>query len=180
MSRALIAYSSTHGHTERVAGRIAGVLADEGLEVQEAEIATDPDPLDHDLIVVAGSVHGGLHQKELVQWAQRHHTTLETRPSAFVSVSLTAAEDTEEAHETTERYVDEFADDTGWGPPRVLLVAGALQYQEYDFMTRLVLRLTASAHHLPTDTHRDHDFTDWDDVERFARSLVPERAPLTP
>lgn len=176
MTSALIAFASTHGHTKQVAARIARTLREAGLDVQEATIATEPDPLAHDLIVVAGSVHGGRYQKELVEWVREHHTTLETRASALVSVSLTSAEDTDEARETAERYVDELADETGWGPERVLLAAGALQYREYDFMTRLILRLNASSHHLSTDTHEDHDFTDWDAVERFARELIPERA----
>jgi menaquinone-dependent protoporphyrinogen oxidase len=173
MTTALIAFASTHGHTERVAHRIARTLRKAHIDVREATIASGPDPRRHDLVVVAGSVHGGKHQQELLAWVREHHTTLETTPSALVSVSLTAAEDTDEAHETVERYVDELADETGWGPERVLCAAGALQYEEYDAMTRLVLRLIASAHDMPTDTHRDHVFTDWADVERFARTLVP-------
>jgi len=177
MTRALVVFASTHGHTKRIAARIARVLREGGLEAQEAPIAGTPDPQGFDLVVVAGSIHGGKHQKDLIAWAREHQTTLAATPSAFVSVSLTTAEDTDEAHETAERYVDEFEEETGWAPPRVLEAAGALQYREYDFMTRLVVRLIASTHHMSTDTHEDHDFTDWADVERFAHTLVPE--PIT-
>jgi menaquinone-dependent protoporphyrinogen oxidase len=180
MTRALVVFASTHGHTKRIAARIAEVLRETGLEAQEAPIAGAPDPQAFDLVVVAGSIHGGKHHKDLVAWAREHQTTLAGTPSAFVSVSLTSAEDTDESRETAERYVDEFEEETGWAPPRVLEAAGALQYREYDFMTRLVVRLLASRHGMSTDTHEDHEFTDWADVERFARTLVPERVAAQP
>ena len=60
-------------------------------------------------------------------------------------------------------------------------MAGALQYQEYDFVTRLVMRLIASRHgtyagtggdHDFTDTKHDHEFTDWEALDRFASAFA--------
>ena len=48
-------------------------------------------------MLVGGSIHAGHHQKQLVEWITAHHTRLGARPSAFFSVSLTAADDTDEA-----------------------------------------------------------------------------------
>ena len=47
-------------------------------------------------------------------------------------------------------------------------MAGALQYREYDFVTRLVMRVLMRHGDHPTDITRDYDYTDWDAVERFA------------
>ena len=105
-------------------------------------------------------------------WARRHHTTLATRPSAFFSVCLTAADDTEESHAATRRYLDEFVEATGWTPTRAMTFAGAIQYREYDFATRLLIRLLMRKGGHPTDTSHDHDFTDWDAVERFAHECA--------
>jgi menaquinone-dependent protoporphyrinogen oxidase len=55
--------------------------------------------------------------------------------------------------------------------------AGALQYREYDFATRLVIPLVMRKGGHPTDTSRDHDFTDWDAVEAFAREFAARLAP---
>ncbi len=63
-----------------------------------------------------------------------------------MSVSLTAADATDESRTATRELIDDFLDDTGWTPDTTLPVAGALQYQEYDFVTRLVMRLIASRH----------------------------------
>ena len=46
--------------------------------------------------------------------------------------------------------------------------AGALQYLEYDFFTRLMMH--RGGH--PTDTARDHDYTDWDAVWRLGEQVV--------
>ena len=69
---------------------------------------------------------------------ERHHArALNGLPSAFFSVCLTAADDTEESHRATREYIDVFLDDTGWIPRATVSFAGALQYREYDFVTRL-------------------------------------------
>jgi menaquinone-dependent protoporphyrinogen oxidase len=175
MTTVLLLHASTHGHTSRIAARIADVLAAEGLRVdaRKAPLAgADPSPRDYDAVVVGASIHAGHHQNEVVAWARRHHTTLATRPSAFFSVCLTAADDTDESRAATRRYLDEFVEATGWTPARAATFAGAIQYREYDFATRLLIRLLMHKGGHPTDTSRDHDFTDWEAVERFARECA--------
>ena len=60
-------------------------------------------------------------------------------------------------------------------PPGAVSVAGALQYREYDFFTRTLMRLLMRHEGHPTDTSQDYDYTDWDAVEKlgddFARRL---------
>ena len=89
-------------------------------------------------------------------------------PTAFASVCLAAADDTDEARAATREYIDDMQDDTGWTPTRSITVAGALQYREYDFVTRLVMRVLMRLGDHPTDISRDYEYTDWDAVERFA------------
>jgi menaquinone-dependent protoporphyrinogen oxidase len=55
---------------------------------------------------------------------------------------------------------------------RTVPFAGAIQYREYDFMTRLLIRLIMKHEERPTDTSHDYDYTDWDAVERFGRDLA--------
>jgi hypothetical protein len=50
--------------------------------------------------------------------------------------------------------------------------AGALQYREYDFATRLVMRLLMQRGEHPTAISRDFDYTDWDAVDAFARACA--------
>ena len=174
MPSVLLLHASTHGHTSKIAARIATALERAGITVdlRKARRGDDPAPLGYDAVIVGASVHAGKHQREVVDWAARHHTTLALRPSAFFSVCLTAADDTEESRLATRRYHDEFVEATGWTPDRAVTFAGALQYREYDFATRLVLRLMMHKGGHPTDTSRDHDFTDWDAVDAFAQDVV--------
>ena len=65
-----------------------------------------------------------------------------------------------------------FLDDTGWIPRKTVSFAGALQYREYDFVTRLVMRVLMRRGDHPTDVTEDFDYTDWEAVERFGRTYA--------
>ena len=180
---ALVLYASKHGQTAKIAARIAAVLREHDVEVtlRSAADGIDDSPAAFDGCVLAASVHAGHHQHEIVEYVKEHSTPLSDRPSAFVSVSLTAADATDESRTATRELIDDFLDDTGWNTDKTLPVAGALQYQEYDFVTRLVMRLIASRHgayadtptdHGVTDTKHDQEFTDWTAVDRFASAFA--------
>jgi menaquinone-dependent protoporphyrinogen oxidase len=181
MSRsALVLYGSTHGHTAKLAARIGQVLGAEGFvcHVREVDGATELKASDYDLVVVGASVHLGRHQREVAAWARHHAVVLNGMPSAFFSVCLAIADDTDEARTAARDYIDDFQDDTGWTPARTATFAGALQYREYDFPTRLVMRLLMGHNGHPTDITADIDYTDWDAVDRFAREVAAlARAP---
>jgi menaquinone-dependent protoporphyrinogen oxidase len=171
----LLLYASTHGHTAKIAARIAEGLRAGGVQqvdVRDAVEAGPIDPASYDAIVAGGSLHGGHHQEELVEWVKAHGAALAERPSAFFSVSLTAADDSREAREATQRCIDEFLAETEWRPERSVAVAGALQYREYNVFTRTLMRLMMRRGGHPTDTSRDYDYTDWDAVERFGREFA--------
>jgi menaquinone-dependent protoporphyrinogen oxidase len=180
MPRILVLYASTHGHTAKIAARIAAALEADGatVDLQELNANTSQPALpDYDAIILGGSVHAGHHQRGLIKWAERHHTALALKPSAFFSVCLTAADDTEESRAATRGYLDDFVERTGWTPERSTTFAGALQYREYDVATRALMRLLMRRMHHPTDASQDYDYTDWDAVERWAHELAATRTP---
>jgi menaquinone-dependent protoporphyrinogen oxidase len=184
MPEVLIVYASTHGHTAKIATRIARGLEDRGAAAQVCDIASAAElaPPDFDAVIVGASVHNGHHQRDIVAWAEGHATALSMMPSAFFSVCLTAADDTDDARQATRNYLDDFEDQTGWTPRMTVSFAGALQYREYDFPTRLVMRLLMSRGHHPTDVTQDYDYTDWEAVDRFADDLshmVADAVPAT-
>jgi menaquinone-dependent protoporphyrinogen oxidase len=176
--RALVIYASTHGHTAKIAARIAQAMRDEDLEVdlRDAASATHADPSRYDVVVVGASLHREHHQHEIADWVTAHRAALERRPSVFFSVSLSAADASEESRAATGRCIDEFCTQTGWTPRHTERIAGCLQYREYDMFTRQLMRLMMKRVDQPTDASRDYDFTDWDAVDRFGR----ETAQLAP
>ena len=171
--RALVVYASTHGHTAKIAARLAQAMRDEGLQVELRDVAQRaPEPAGYDLVVAGGSLHKEHHQKALVAWASAQRDALAGGPSVFFSVSLTAADDGEEACAATRRCIDEFCAQTGWFPTRTARIAGALQYREYDAFTRQLMRLLMKRMGHPTDTSQDYDYTDWEAVDRLGRETA--------
>jgi menaquinone-dependent protoporphyrinogen oxidase len=173
----LVAFASDHGQAAKVADRVAAVFSSEGVWAHLEELVGDgPDPLpsDYDAVVVVASLHLRHHQPAVVDWLRRHHSSLGLRPTALLSLSLTAAEDTDEARAATRECIDVLTEETDWTPDRAEPVAGALRYREYDFGIRVVMRLIASQKGVSTDTGHDVEFTDWDEVDRFAREFAAD------
>ena len=135
--------------------------------------AGDRDPGAYDAVVVGGSIHHGAHQHELVAWARAHARHLDAHPSAFFSVCLAVADpDDVAAHRAAASWIDDFEDDTGWTADRRRSFAGALQYREYDLVTRFGMRLVMARGDHPTDIRTDVVYTDWDAVDAFAHEVA--------
>jgi len=146
----------------------------QGLEADLHDVANagDADPGLYDVVVVGASLHREHHQQQIVDWVTARRDALEHRPSVFFSVSLSAAEDSDEALAATQRCVDEFCAQTGWSPARTERIAGCLQYREYDVFTRQLMRLMMRRMGHPPDASHDYDYTDWDGVDRFGREVA--------
>jgi menaquinone-dependent protoporphyrinogen oxidase len=174
MPDVLVLYASKHGHTAKIANRVAETMREDGVTVHlhDSESARDLSPFGYDGVIVGASIHAGHHQRDIVDWAKHHQTPLSGMPSAFFSVCLTAAEDNDESRSSVRKYIDDFEDETGWTPDTTTTFAGALQYLEYDFMTRLLIRLMMGRQGHPTDTSQDYDYTDWDAVESFGHEFA--------
>jgi menaquinone-dependent protoporphyrinogen oxidase len=174
MTQALVLYASTHGHTAKIAARVAAALERAGVivDLRRTDAKLDFSPSDYDAVVVGASIHAGHHQREIVDWVRRHAASLGAMPSAFFSVSLSAADVNDEARVTARKYVDDLIEETGWTPSRTESFAGALQYREYDFFTRLLIKLMMHRGGHPIDTSQDYDYTDWDAVDRFGEQCA--------
>ena len=173
MPNVLVIYASTHGHTGRIAARIAESMREAGHHVDLREVGDvgEADPRDYGFVVVGASIHVGKHQAEIAEWVKRHAQALNTMPSAFFSVSLTAADDSDEAREITAGMAREFERAAGWTPQRTATFAGALQYSQYRFFTKRLIRRIAKGRGQSGDTSRDVELTDWNAVNSFAAEV---------
>jgi menaquinone-dependent protoporphyrinogen oxidase len=176
MARILIVYGSTEGQTAQIADRMAAVIRNEGKEVElhdANEVRKQAVTGVFDGIIVAGSVHVGDYQSSLREFVQRNRDLLERVPSAFVSVSLTAADRDAKAEAELQATLEKFIRKTGWRPRQVEHVGGALVYTRYNWLLRHIMKLIMKRQgHTELDTRRDYSFTDWDAVERFAREFA--------
>ena len=170
-----VVYATTHGHTRRIAERIAAVLRSEGhdsvaLDVTSAAAALlDWRPVRG--TVLAASVHAGSHQRSARDFVQANVDRFSAMPSWFVSVSLSAASANPQERLAASRIAQAFVASAGWAPQRVCCVAGCLAYTRYSLLTRWLMRGIARKEHAPTDTSRDYEFTDWAALDRDARQF---------
>ena len=177
MTKIVIAYGTTEGQTARIADHIADAVRNRGVEAEALDLKRSKDvSLDgYDAVIVGGSIHMGKHQKDVADFVQRNRAVLERLPSAFFSVSLAAHGDLENA----EAYVENFKQQTGWRPTKVGLFGGALLYRKYGFLKRYMMKriVRDKPGGVSTDTSRDHEYTDWDQVKRFAEDFLERLVP---
>jgi menaquinone-dependent protoporphyrinogen oxidase len=170
--RIAIIYGTTEGHTRKISEHIADALRqrDERVDIfHGAELDEAFDPGAYDGVIIGASVHAGNHQRYIRQFCAEHADQLAGLPAAFFSVSLAAVDP--DSREEVQGYIDGFVEHTGWRPEQTASFAGALLYTQYNWLKRFIMkRITASAGG-NTDTSQDFEYTDWDDVERFAREF---------
>jgi menaquinone-dependent protoporphyrinogen oxidase len=125
----------------------------------------------HDALLLGASIRYGHHARSLERWVREHRAQIERRPNAFFSVCLSAGGPGEK-RSVAEGYVADFLRRTGWQPRASAIFAGALRYSQYRPWTRWLVRLVMGVAGGETDASRDHEYTDWDAVDRFARELA--------
>lgn len=173
MARLLIVYGTTDGHTRKIAEAVAEHVACWGHAPTLADAATHPPSVDGwDAVIVCAPLRRQRHPQAVMRFVRDNVARLNQVPTAFFSVSLTAAgKDVSPAR----ACADQFLAQTGWRPGMVRLVAGALRYTRYNWFVRWMMRRIARKNGGDTDTTRDHVYTDWRrlrrDVEAFLHSL---------
>ena len=174
MSSILIVYGSHFGQTARIVERLANRLTTAGhrVTVVRGDVpASLPAPGAYAAVVVAGSVEYGKHQPYLGEFVRAHAERLNGMPSAFISVCGAMAGTWEKGRATAHAYIERFLQETGWRPRLFRSLAGGIPYTRYGFLTRLLMQVISRATGRPTDTSRDWDLTDWDEVDRLAGEL---------
>ena len=172
MTHILIAYATTDGHTPRICARLQQVLHQQGHGVSVLPLA-QADALDlggFDKIVIGASIRYGKHQPLVAQFIQRHQALLESKGNAFFTVNIVARKPDKNRPETNP-YLIKFLRQISWKPKLLGVFAGKLDYPSYGFFDRFMIRLIMRMTHGPTDPKAVIDFTDWQQVEAFARAV---------
>ena len=172
MSRILVAYSTTDGHTRHICERLQQVMAEQGDEVVVAPLA-QADGLElpaFDKFVIGASIRYGKHQPAVAQFIARHQALLESRPNAFFSVNIVARKP-EKNQPGTNPYLIKFLRQISWKPKLLAVFAGRLDYPSYGVFDRFMIRLIMRMTHGPTDPTAVIEFTDWAQVQAFGRRV---------
>jgi menaquinone-dependent protoporphyrinogen oxidase len=178
MRRVLVLFASHHGQTRAIAFQIAELLRARGQHVHLRHIADEqPDPAHFDAVVVGSPIQISKHDRRIGAWLAQHAEVLNQRPSAFFSVSMSAASTRPEIRTKLDGLVTSFLAETGWHPARVVKLAGALHYSRYSWFIKQIMRLISGSQGRPTDTRRDYEFTDWKQVDAFAHDILEHLVP---
>ena len=173
MARILLAYSTVDGHTRRICERVQRLLEDAGHAVTLASLSAPERPAagGFDKVVIGASIRYGKHRPEVFDYIRQQQGALDARPSAFFTVNAVARKPGKDTPEGSP-YIRSFRKRTPWRPPLVGVFAGRIDYRQYGFLDRQVIRFIMWLTHGPTAPDACVEFTDWDSVDAFARRVA--------
>lgn len=170
--RILIVYGTDHGQAAKVAKRVGERLTERGclVDIRYGKYFNLDCPILHyDGVVMGASLYMQRHQPYVVDFARAYSPFLdEMKSTAFFSVSAAAGSHRESDRRGARECVERFIDRTGWTPDMVNCVGGAINYTQYGPIEKRLMQLIALIEGADTDVSRDYEYTNWDEVDRFA------------
>ena len=107
----------------------------------------------------------------LSDFIEQYRNVLQSVPSAFFSVSLTAVHKNAKNKNPVHEIMQEFFDKNHWQPCRKASFAGALLYTHYGPVIRFIARSISKSAGRDTNIHRDYTYTDWNEIPVFAERI---------
>jgi menaquinone-dependent protoporphyrinogen oxidase len=166
----LVLYGTTEGQTRKIADFVTTRLKARGDVVAMIDATDVPEDLqlqDYDAAILAASLHVGVYQQPLIHFAKKHADALNKIPTAFLSVSLSAAGKDPEDVKGMAACADLFVKETGWKPGEVDHVAGAFRFTEYDFFKRWMMKVIAWERGMKISGVIELELTDWEALARL-------------
>ena len=171
MFTSLIIFSTTDGHTKKICEKIMNSLNNEKLiKIVSLDEATKLDLSEFQRIIIGASIRYGKHSKELYKFIELNKKILDQNPNAFFSVNVVARKFEKNTPETNP-YIKKFLKVSKWQPKKLGVFAGKVDYPNYNFFDKYIIKLIMFITGGPTDTSQSYEFTDWSKVENFAKEL---------
>jgi len=170
MTKILIIYSSTDGHTLKICQRLKQVIEQSPQRVTliPVEDYLQVDLSTFDKIVIGASIRYGKHSPRILDCINRNLPLLEGKPNAFFSVNIVARKPEKNQPETNP-YLRKFLKRIAWRPKKLAVFAGKLDYPKYGLLDRYMIRFIMWITQGPTDPTTVVEFTDWQQVVAFGR-----------
>ena len=171
MFKFLIIYSTTDGHTKMICERIKNFLTDGNLvELLSLEDAKKVDLSNFEKIIIGASIRYGKHSNELYRFINLNKNILDQKKGAFFSVNVVARKPEKNTAETNP-YINKFLKISKWKPNKIKVFAGKVDYPNYNFFDKYIIKLIMFITNGPTDTSQSYEFTDWSKVDDFSEEL---------
>ena len=167
----LIIYSSTDGHTKIICEKIRNNLKNSSnVELVSLDHALNLDLSKFNKIVIGASIRYGRHSNDLYKFIKFNKDILEQKDTAFFSVNVVARK-IEKSDPETNPYIKKFLKISNWKPGKVAVFAGKVDYPNYRFFDKYIIKLIMFITKGPTDTTQTYEFTNWSKVDAFAKEL---------
>ena len=123
-----------------------------------------------DQIIIGASVKYGDHNKKIYNFVKNNKILLERKRTVFFSVNATARK-SEKNTPNTNPYITKFLKKTNWKPDHIGVFAGKIDFPNYNFLEKYIIKFIMWITNGPTDTTKTYEFTDWDAVKKFSREI---------
>ena len=171
MTNTLIIYSSTDGHTKTICKRLTSYLNDgDKIKIISIDEAKNIELFAFNKIIIGASIRYGKHSKNLYKFVNSNKNVLDKIQSIFFSVNVVARK-LEKSTPDTNPYIKKFLKISNWRPKKIGVFAGKVDYPNYGFFDRYVIKFIMFLTKGPTDTSRSYEFTNWDNVKKFAQEI---------
>ena len=167
----LIIYSSTDGQTKKICEKIKENLP----SGNKFKLISLDEALNFNLekcekIIIGASIRYGRHNKKVLDFIIKNKNILDLKKTAFFSVNVVARKEEKSTPETNP-YVLSFLKKTNWKPNKLSVFAGKVDYPNYNFINKTVIRFIMMITKGPTDINNSYEFTNWENVRKFAKEV---------
>ena len=174
MKRILITYSTTDGQTKLICEKIKSVLDDAFIvDLQSIQnIKENFEVLNKrfEHVIVGASIRYGKHSKKLYRFIELNKNILDQKQSIFFSVNVVARKPEKNTPDTNP-YIKKFLEISKWSPKVIGVFAGKVDYPNYGFFDKYVIKLIMFLTNGPTDTSMSYEFTNWQKVQEFGQEI---------
>lgn len=178
MTRILLLYATREGQTRKIARRIASLLREARQNVElicadDQEATAKLNLSDFDRLVFGASMHAGGLEQEIVQFINSREKEInESRRSLFLVLLSAATKDAAIRERSLKDARQKVNDQLRVTFDEMEMIAGALMYSKYSWPLKWLMKRIAKQAGEGTDTSRDYEYTDWQQVEQYAKRLV--------
>lgn len=178
MTKTLIIFSTTDGHTQKICTRLQEVIEQneetqskpESVTLLSIDKTKDLDLEAFDKIIIGASIRYGKHSQNTYDFINTNQTLLEEKSNAFFTVNMVARKPEKNTVETNP-YLNKFLDEIAWQPQEKAVFAGKINYSMYGFLDRTIIRFIMWMTKGPTDPSTNIEFTDWQQVTDFGHVI---------
>ena len=167
----LIIYSTTDGQTKKICETIKDNLqSGNNFKLISLDEALNFDLEKCEKIIIGASIRYGRHNKKLLDFIIKNKNILHLKKTAFFSVNVVARKEEKSTPENNP-YVINFLKKTNWKPNKLSVFAGKVDYPNYNFINKIIIRFIMMITKGPTDINNSYEFTNWENVRKFAKEL---------